>query len=511
MRKILWQLISVALISLTAATPAFCKSDVLSPDDIKTYSAGTGSVENYHGEFCDGTQIAQMMEVELTADDGHLEGSGTSRVAETTRSGEVRQQQVNATLAKLIDTVNKNESSGAYQTIRKYTQEKKGSETGNDGTGTGNEKDICVTKTIWQAVYDDKAITDKGVYQGQTPPGGDGDDEKSSDKSPCVIGYMNNGDIVKAEGNRMVVAPNTSEECAKDANACTDAERGLSAEDLLKEIEKMVKDENPVETDETGGTIVPEGKWIRGNEGSWTPPSREYVPNQKTTRWGVEYAGITVGIDLDLAEGGTASNTVHVGSDTDYITATLTATVHYEIVHDKTDYLWNIEQPDGTWFSEDHHVLEQGETVRLELMDAGTYRVQTIPRHYYHVNRYVSYTVEGIHHYEEAGDPECVEVPDPNDPSKTIPGDCVETIEVFDVGLGTVSDVKTDLYVHSGTIMDYDNQQWHTYDNPPICVGCPGIFWCVGCEPEVCDDNKRYVCDDNVNELGISPYSFLTE
>lgn len=508
MRKILWELIFVALLSLTVAVPAYCQGRMTYTE---SYELGNGETQYYNGDSCGGTLIAQNTEAYLSALDGFLSGDYTNLTTIEKKSGEVKQQNVNASLVRLRDAIEKNESGGAYETIRKYTQSKDGSSNSTNGNGTGGGTSSGVIPgIIVQWISDDKIGTGQGVYiDDQNPEGGEGEDETPG--TPCVTGYMNDGTVIRSDGTRTVIAPNSSEECAKDAGACNDGTRGTMADQLLDEVGDMVDDDEPITVDDPDGEIVPEGKWVRGNAGSWTPPSREYVPKQKTTRWGVEYAGISVGVDLDLTEGGTSSNTVRVGADDDYIEATLTASVHYEIVHDKTNYKWNIQQPDGTWFLEDYHTLEVGETVRLELKDAGTYKCQTIPRHYYHVNRYISYTVEGVHHKVIPGECEDREVADPNDPSKTIIV-CEDTGPVIlDMPLGTVSDVKSDMNIHSGTIIDYENQLWHTYDNPAICVGCPGTYWCVGCLPEVCDENKRYVCDDNVNELEISPYSFLTE
>ena len=508
MRKILWKLIPAALVSLMVTVPAYCQS---SNQIIENLTAGTGDTSHYNGDPCNGTLIAQSTEWVIDFREGKYEGDIVDLTTIEKRSGEVRQQSVNASLTRLRAAVEKNESGGAYETIRKYTQAKAGSESGSNGSSSGGGTSSgIIPGIIVQWVSDDKMGTDQGVYFDTKDTGDSNEDDKTPD-TPCVTGYMNDGTIIRTDGTRTVVAPNSSEECAKDINACNDGNRGALADQLLTEAEEMVKDDEPVTVDDPDGEIVPEGKWVRGNAGSWTPPSREYVPKQKSARWGIEYAGISVGVDLDLTEGGTASNTVRVGSDEDYIQATLTASVHYEIVHDRTNYLWNVEQPDGTWFLEDYHEREVGETVRLVLTDAGTYRCQTTPRHYYHVNRYISYTAEGVHHLVKPAECEDKEITDPNDPSKKIIV-CEEGEPlVLDIPLPAVSDVKSDMNIHSGTVIDYENQLWRTEDNPARCVGCPGVYWCVGCEPEVCDENKRYVCDDNVNELEIAPYSFLTE
>ena len=141
-----------------------------------------------------------------------------------------------------------------------------------------------------------------------------------------------------------------------------------------------------------------EGKWEDHGywEWEWIPPTGEFIPAVISTSWSVSWNDVETTFDLDLHQNATSSGTGSNGTEDsmEWKETTGSATVRYKKVHDYTDYIWTIINPEGQFV--ETHTAKEGETVYRTLYSpAGTWSCVVVPRHYYHIERVIDYMITG--------------------------------------------------------------------------------------------------------------------
>lgn len=58
---------------------------------------------------------------------------------------------------------------------------------------------------------------------------------------------------------------------------------------------------------------------------------------------------------------------------------------------------------------------------------------------------------------------------------------------------------------------DLGDPAYHQFDVPLVCVGCPPISVCVGCDSSECANNLNMVCDDNEDGVDVDGISYLNK
>ena len=498
MRKVLRKLIPALIGILTPMVSIAALSYKVTGDGSEgsPYTIGTG--ENVEMGQC--VYTGGKVTWKIGFGDAGVSGLTTDGTTTRSKSGSVKTDRTTASLRKITEALDYIGATGTVRTLIKTTGiPEEGDQGAFDPVYVPGKEGKWVTDIAWVATDDTTAVIDtvpeeSGTCEGaDCVPGGGGTAKR-------IIAYQKNGDILVKVGSRTTVihpAGCTDDDCL--------AERSSQIDQLIREAEERLTVEEVSDTPE--GKWVNTTKWVEGPGGHWEVPEGYFVSSVPSVDWGVKYGNIDIDFTLDLSDGATSEGSGYEGADMEYTEGTGTATVTYRKVHDYTVYIWNITGPNGS-FTEYPHKRSSGETVHVELLDAGTYTCEVIAEHHYKIYRDISYTVDATHYRMIIPETECDTCY--NETTKEWEEcDCNRPDPYYEVTPDdTYSDIKSN-FVMDG--IDYGDPEYHTYDNPLICVGCPGVYWCVGCESGVCDNTDRYVCDNNVNGLSIEPYAYLIE